>query len=75
MDINLPEMDGIETTQRILEERPSTIVIGLSFETDEFVVRQLKAAGAVTCVAKERAMGDVYRAIVDAVQERRPRCN
>ncbi len=75
MDINLPEMDGIEATRRILQTLPSTIVIGLSFDTDEYVIHQLKTAGAVACVPKERAIEDVYRAIIDAVQGRRPRFN
>jgi CheY-like chemotaxis protein len=34
MDINLPKLDGIAATQRIMQERPSTVVIGISFGSD-----------------------------------------
>jgi DNA-binding NarL/FixJ family response regulator len=70
MDINLPKLDGIAATQRIMQERPSTIVIGLSFGTDDYVTQAIKAAGAAACVAKERAVEDVYQAIMKAVGER-----
>jgi len=34
-------------------------------------VSLLKAAGAITCVNKERAVEDIRRAIMDAVEERK----
>jgi PAS domain S-box-containing protein len=71
MDINLPKLDGIAATQRILQERPSTIVIGISFGSDAYVDQAMKAAGAITCVTKERAVEDIRRAIMDAVEERK----
>jgi PAS domain S-box-containing protein len=71
MDINLPKLDGIAATQRIMQERPSTIVIGISFGSDAYVDRAMKAAGAITCVNKERAVEDIRRAILDAVEERK----
>jgi PAS domain S-box-containing protein len=71
MDINLPKLDGIAATQRIMQERPSTIVIGISFGSDAYVDQAMKAAGAITCVNKERAVEDIRRAIMDAVEERK----
>jgi signal transduction histidine kinase/AmiR/NasT family two-component response regulator len=71
MDINLPKLDGIAATQRIMQERPSTIVIGISFGSDAYVDQAMKAAGAITCVTKERAVEDICRAIKDAVEERK----
>ena len=52
--------------------RPSTIVIGVSFGTEDYVVRAMQAAGAVTCLPKERAVEDVSQAIMDAVVARWP---
>lgn len=78
MDINLPKLDGIAATQRIMQERPSTIVIGISFGSDAYVDQAMRAAGAITCVNKERAVEDIRRAIMDAVEERKrihPSCN
>jgi DNA-binding NarL/FixJ family response regulator len=71
MDINLPKLDGIAATQRIMQARPSTIVIGISFGSDAYVDQAMRAAGAITCVNKERAVEDIRRAIMDAVEERK----
>jgi CheY-like chemotaxis protein/two-component sensor histidine kinase len=70
MDLNLPILNGIEATRRIIQERPSTIVIGLSFGTDIYVTKAMKTAGAVTCITKERAVDDLYRTIKDSVEGR-----
>ncbi|MGH7824949.1 MAG: PAS domain S-box protein [Candidatus Binatia bacterium] len=70
MDLNLPILNGIEATRRIIRERPSTIVIGLSFGVNPYVTQAMKAAGAVTCVTKERAVEDLYRTIKDVVDGR-----
>jgi PAS domain S-box-containing protein len=70
MDLNLPILSGIEATRRIVRERPSTIVIGLSFGVNPYVTQAMKAAGAVTCVTKERAVEDLYRTIKDVVEGR-----
>ncbi len=70
MDVNMPNMNGIEATKLIIKELPSTIVIGLSFGTEDSMVRAMQAAGAVICLPKERAVEDVSRAIMDAVAAR-----
>ena len=71
MDVNMPNMNGIEATEKIIHDRPSTIVIGISFGTEDYVVRAMQASGAVTCLPKERAVEDVSQAIMDAVAARR----
>jgi DNA-binding NarL/FixJ family response regulator len=70
MDLNLPILNGIEATRRIVQERPSTIVIGLSFGSDAYVTNAMRAAGAVTCITKERAVDELYRTIKDSVTPR-----
>lgn len=70
MDVNMPNMNGIEATEKIIHDRPSTIVIGVSFGTEDYVVQAMQAAGAVTCLPKERAVEDVSRAIMDALAAR-----
>jgi PAS domain S-box-containing protein len=71
MDVNMPRMNGIEATRLITQEMPSTIVVGLSFDSGEQVRQAMKASGASTCVTKERAVEDIHQAIIDAVEERR----
>jgi CheY-like chemotaxis protein len=67
MDLNLPILNGIEATRRIVQERPSTIVIGLSFGTDAYLAKAMKGAGAMTCITKERAVEELYRTIKSSV--------
>ena len=71
MDVNMPGMNGIEATKVITQELPSTIVVGLSFESGVQIVQAMKAAGASSCVTKERAVEDIHQAIVAAVEGRR----
>lgn len=70
MDINMPTMNGIEATQEIIRAQPATIVIGVSFGTEDYIVQAMQAAGAVTCLPKERAVEDVSQAILDAMAAR-----
>jgi adenylate cyclase len=50
MDVNLPAMDGMEATRRIVEASPETIVIALSTELG--LATRAVASGAVTFVSK-----------------------
>ena len=70
MDVNLPRINGIEATRRVLERSPEAIVIGISSGADQFVTKAMKGAGAVACLMKERAVEDLYRVIDDAVASR-----
>ncbi len=72
MDVNMPGLNGIEATRRIVLDQPGVIVIGLSFASDPSVQAAMKSAGAYDCLTKERAAEDIYRAIVDAVNRRPP---
>jgi len=71
MDINMPRMNGIQATKRILEELPDTVVVGLSVASDAYIEQGMKKAGASRCVAKARASEEVYTAIIKAVEERK----
>lgn len=55
MDINMPGMNGIETTKKILTENPYPIVIGLSVHEREDVEKAIKNAGATAYLSKNEA--------------------
>lgn len=63
MDVNLPRLDGVEATKRILQAQPDTVVVGLSVNQAEHVKRAMKAAGAVAFLTKESAADQLYETI------------
>jgi len=52
MDFQMPNMDGLEATRRIIREKPETIVIGLSVYDSTEAVQWFLDAGAKALVAK-----------------------
>ena len=63
MDINMPDMNGIEATRRILKDRPGIKVLALSMHADKgFVVNMLKA-GAAGYLLKDCALEELAHAI------------
>ena len=67
MDINMPRMNGVETTRRIKSSHPDVIVIGLTLNDDIATMSTMHQAGASTVVQKERVLDDLHKAIIDAI--------
>ncbi len=53
MDINLPGINGLEATRKIVDDHPETIVIRLSTYTRDDLPEDARACGAVRYVHKE----------------------
>ncbi len=69
MDLQMPELDGVEATRRIVAADPGAAVIVLTMlEDDESVVAALRA-GARGYLLKESSRADIVRA-VEAVAHR-----
>jgi len=64
MDIDMPEMDGVEATRRLLELCPEAKVVIVTGLEDPTVVASALAAGACGYVPKTRAVED----LMDVVQ-------
>jgi len=63
MDVNMPDLNGIEATRQILHSSPAVKVIALSMHTDRrFVVNMLKA-GASGYLLKDCAFEELSQAI------------
>lgn len=70
MDINMPEMNGIEATTQIMKSYPDTSIIGLSVEVIAWNQEAIKRAGAVQLLSKEAGVEELYNAICKAVTNR-----
>jgi DNA-binding NarL/FixJ family response regulator len=71
MDINMPELNGIEATHQIMENCPSARVVILSmFATQEHIFRALQA-GARGYLLKESAGTEVINAVREVMSGRR----
>jgi len=53
MDISMPEMDGIETTRRLVADRPEACVVMLTAHTDRERVLDAVDAGALGFLVKD----------------------
>lgn len=60
MDINMPILNGIETTTWVTEHHPNIDVLGLSIEEDERTIIQMLRAGA-----KGYLMKDVEKSVLE----------
>lgn len=66
MDIDMPDLDGIATTERMREVAPSSAVVILSMHDDDHVRAKAEAAGARGFVSKYQALDqllDVIRTV------------
>jgi DNA-binding NarL/FixJ family response regulator len=64
MDIEMPEIDGVEATRLLQIERPCLPVIAISGHDYEERVLEIRAAGAVDYVRKSRVDEELVDALV-----------
>ena len=62
MDISMPELNGIEATRQILQDRPSTRIIALSQHSDRRFVKEMFKAGASAYLLKHCAFEELHAA-------------
>ena len=59
MDINLPDMNGVETTRRLLVDHPDVVTVLVStYEADDLPA-DASSSGAIAYVHKEHLDGDL----------------
>jgi len=63
MDCQLPEMNGLDATRKILAAQPETAILMLSMHSEDTLVRQALEAGARGYVLKNAMDLDLARAI------------
>jgi DNA-binding NarL/FixJ family response regulator len=62
-DINLPGMDGIEFTRRVVIRYPDVRLVALTMHNESSVINQMIAAGASGFVIKSNKIDDLLEAI------------
>jgi DNA-binding NarL/FixJ family response regulator len=68
MDINMPEMDGIEATRKGIKMNPSVSVIALSMYGEEEYYYKMVDAGAKGFLLKDSDISEVKEAILTVVK-------
>jgi two-component system response regulator NreC len=63
MDVSMPDLNGIEATQKIVSECPSVKVIALSMHSDTLFVTEMLKSGASGYLLKDCAFEELTRAI------------
>ena len=63
MDVTMPELNGVEATRHILEQKAVSKVVALSMHTSADVVSDMLRAGASAFVVKECAFEELDEAI------------
>jgi len=63
MDISMPDMNGIDASQRILREHPDVKIIALSMHHDRQFVSEIFRAGASGYLIKDSAFDELEHAI------------
>jgi CheY-like chemotaxis protein len=70
MDIEMPELDGVEATRQLQEQLPEVPVIAISGTDYEERVLEIRDAGAVDYVRKSRVDEDLTDALIAAIPAR-----
>lgn len=63
VDVYMPQMDGFETTRRLIEADPATVVVLVSLEDVEDLADEVTACGAVTFLHKRELGPATLRAL------------
>jgi DNA-binding NarL/FixJ family response regulator len=63
MDLSMPELNGLQATERLKAEQPALKVVALTAHDDETYLTQLCRAGAAGYVLKQSAAEELIQAI------------
>lgn len=67
MDVGMPDLNGIEATRQLKQQRPNIKVVALSGHANKQFVREMLQAGAFGYVLKHRATEELLHAISEVM--------
>jgi DNA-binding NarL/FixJ family response regulator len=65
MDVNLPGINGIDATQKVIQFAPGTKVLGVSMHTQPAYARKMMQNGASGYVTKNSSRDEMFQAIIE----------
>jgi DNA-binding NarL/FixJ family response regulator len=68
MDINMPIMNGIETTEWITKTHTNVNVMALSVEDEDFTILKMLRAGAIGYLLKDTEKSILEKALIEVVE-------
>ena len=68
MDINMPIMNGVETTEWVTKNYPTVDVMGLSVEDENSTILKMLKAGAIGYLLKDTEKSVLEKALVEIVE-------
>lgn len=74
LDINMPGLDGIKTTEILRRDYPSLKIIIISMHSDELFPQRLIKAGANAYLTKDSGIQEITHAIAEVMAERNYIC-
>lgn len=74
VDINMPGMNGIQLTQKILHRFPATKVIAFSMYDEQFLLQEMLEAGARGYLLKDAMQEELHEAIIEVNKGREYFC-
>lgn len=63
MDLSMPDLDGIQATEQILETNPEARIIGLSMHKEEMYISKILSAGAMGYILKNASEEDLVKGV------------
>jgi len=70
LDISMPEMNGLQTTEQLLRLKPTAKVIVLSIYSDKILVKNAFRSGARGYIVKATTTNDIVTAITEVTEGR-----
>lgn len=68
MDINMPIMNGVETTEWITKNHPKVNVMALSVEDEDYTILKMLQAGAVGYLLKDTEKDVLEKALIEIAE-------
>ncbi len=68
MDVNMPILNGIETTAHLKEHFPDVKVLALSIEEDEMTILKMLRAGAKGYLMKDVKKAELQEALLEVIE-------